>query len=194
MAAYHGEKFGFYFAWLVHYTSALIIPAAVGLAFFILQIYYGVQAYQVNKLLPEDHPEWRTTSELLFHQMDEKYSQIFAIVIIVWSTLVTESWKRKQNTLADKWLMRDFFDATLEKPQFRPKFEIDPDRQAVVRKPQRSSYLRFLLLGLPVTIAFMAAVAYCVMHTRVAYDNWQDKQIKKGKEIPFFASFIPSTA
>jgi hypothetical protein len=52
--------------------------------------------------------------------MDEKYSQIFALIMIVWSTLVTESWKRKQNTLADKWLMRDFYDATLERPKFRP--------------------------------------------------------------------------
>jgi hypothetical protein len=32
---YYGEKYGFYFSWLVFYTAALIIPAVVGLAFFI---------------------------------------------------------------------------------------------------------------------------------------------------------------
>ena len=95
--------------------------------------------------------------------------------MIVWSTLVTESWKRKQNTLADKWLMRDFFDATLERPKFRPFLWIDPDRQQVERKPQKSSYLRFFLLGFPVTVIFMGMTAYCVLHTRIAYDNWADK-------------------
>jgi hypothetical protein len=33
---YHGEKFGFYFAWLVHYTSMLFVPAIVGLVIFLV--------------------------------------------------------------------------------------------------------------------------------------------------------------
>jgi hypothetical protein len=44
--------------------------------------------------------------------MNDGYNQIFCLVMIVWSTLVVESWKRKQNAIADTWLMRDFRDKT----------------------------------------------------------------------------------
>ena len=33
---YYGEKYGFYFAWLIHYTGQLIIPSILGLIFFIV--------------------------------------------------------------------------------------------------------------------------------------------------------------
>ena len=37
IAEYYGEEFGFYFAWLVHYTGMLIIPSILGLIVFIYQ-------------------------------------------------------------------------------------------------------------------------------------------------------------
>jgi hypothetical protein len=46
IADYYGEKYGFYFAWLVHYTSMLILPAVVGLVFFILQMINLVDGYK----------------------------------------------------------------------------------------------------------------------------------------------------
>jgi hypothetical protein len=46
------------------------------------------------------------------------------------------------------------------------------------------------LLGFPVTVIFMGMTAYCVLHTRIAYDTWADKQAK----IHVAASFIPSGA
>jgi hypothetical protein len=35
IANYYGEKMGFYFAWLMFYTSWLLIPAIPGIALFI---------------------------------------------------------------------------------------------------------------------------------------------------------------
>jgi len=31
---YYGAKFGFYFAWLVHYTGMLLLPSIVGIVVF----------------------------------------------------------------------------------------------------------------------------------------------------------------
>ena len=39
IANYYGEKFGFYFGWLLHYTGQLIIPATLGIIIFLLQTY-----------------------------------------------------------------------------------------------------------------------------------------------------------
>lgn len=38
IANYYGEKTGFYFAWLLFYTSWLMVPALPGLALFIYQM------------------------------------------------------------------------------------------------------------------------------------------------------------
>ena len=35
---YYGAQFGFYFAWLVHYTGQLLIPSLVGIIIFIIQL------------------------------------------------------------------------------------------------------------------------------------------------------------
>lgn len=110
--------------------------------------------------------------------------------MIVWSTLVVESWKRKQNAIADQWLMRDFRDKTLERPQFRPIIDIDPETRSIKRIANSNSYLRFIFLGLPVTLLFMAVTIYCVVHTRIAYESY----FKNKEQIPYLASFIPSMA
>ena len=40
---YYGEKMGFYFAWLIHYTGWLIPVALIGLAFGIAMVVKGIQ-------------------------------------------------------------------------------------------------------------------------------------------------------
>jgi hypothetical protein len=42
IADYYGEKFGFYFAWLVNYTAWLIPLALIGVIFFVFQILIAV--------------------------------------------------------------------------------------------------------------------------------------------------------
>jgi hypothetical protein len=48
-------------------------------------------------------------------------------MIVIWSTLFTESWKRKQNYIANEWLVRNFKDATTERKEFKCEITIDPD-------------------------------------------------------------------
>ena len=75
---YYGEKFGFYFSWLVHYTGWLIPAAIVGSALGIAII---VEAKK------EDKP---------FEQyLASPLSIIYGVFIILWITFLHESWKRK---------------------------------------------------------------------------------------------------
>mmetsp|Transcript_24367 Transcript_24367/g.17151 ORF Transcript_24367/g.17151 Transcript_24367/m.17151 type:complete len:108 (-) Transcript_24367:2164-2487(-) len=91
IADYYGEKMGMYFAWLMHYTGWLLIPSVLGTILFIYQSFtflvYGLsykEAYETP------------------------LNAIYSIFIAVWATCFCESWKRKENAIANSWLMRDF--------------------------------------------------------------------------------------
>ena len=107
---YYGEKFGFYFAWLIHYTGWLIPVAIIGFFFgvgsIIEAIYEGKKVDSV---------------------MATPFSIVYSICIMIWITLFHESWKRKQNYIANDWLVRDFEDVTTERQDFKHETTIDPD-------------------------------------------------------------------
>ena len=92
---YYGEKFGFYFAWLIHYTGWLIPVAIVGFFFGLAMIIEAVV----------DERPW---TQLL----SSPISILYGLVIMIWATLFTESWKRKQNYIANEWLVRGYEDVT----------------------------------------------------------------------------------
>ena len=73
---YFGEQIGIYFSFLGFYTKALILPAAVGLIYFLLETFVGH--------LPHGYA-------------------FFAIFNLFWTTLFLEAWKRKCNAKAFHW-------------------------------------------------------------------------------------------
>lgn len=48
VADYFGEKQGFYFAWLVHYTAWLLIPSVLGILIFVVQIVLYFTSYEMT--------------------------------------------------------------------------------------------------------------------------------------------------
>ena len=73
---YYGEKVAFYYAWLMHYTGFLIPLSIFGVIFFVIVAVRRSQIDDVQEI------------------MNTPYSLVFAIVVMVWSTLYIESWKR----------------------------------------------------------------------------------------------------
>ena len=73
---YYGEKVAFYYAWLMHYTGFLIPLSIFGVIFFVIVAVRRSQIDDVQEI------------------MNTPYSLIFTIVVMVWSTLYIESWKR----------------------------------------------------------------------------------------------------
>ena len=138
---YYGEKFGFYFAWLIHYTGWLIPVAIVGFFFGIAMIVDAVQ---------DDRP-W---NQLLASPL----SILYGVVIMLWVTLFHESWKRKSNYISNAWLVRGFQDVTTERADFKCETTIDPDTQHQWKVAVKDSYSRQILVGIPVSLFFMGLV------------------------------------
>jgi len=71
---------GFYFAWLLHYTSWLMIPSVIGIVIYLIQI-----------------GDWRVNQGNITYAdaMDSVLNCIYSIVIALWTTFFVESWKRK---------------------------------------------------------------------------------------------------
>ena len=81
---YYGEKIGFYFAWLIHYTGWLIPPIVVGIIFTVIMF---IEAYNDRT----DFLEW----------FDHPLSFLYGIFMMIWATLINESWIRKQNEIGN---------------------------------------------------------------------------------------------
>ena len=78
IADYYGEKYAFYLAWLLHYTSWLIIPSILGLFLLAFQLYNF----------------WGLGQEF-YDAFDTEGNVIYSVCIMVWTTCFVESWKRK---------------------------------------------------------------------------------------------------
>jgi len=91
--SYFGEQVAFYFAFLGFYNRSLVIPAIIGLAFFIWQMASG--HVDVEGIVP------------------------FAVLIASWATLLLEYWKRREAKYRVRWGMTKF----LQKEQPRPEFK-----------------------------------------------------------------------
>ena len=84
---YYGEKYAFYFTFLLTYQAWLLIPCIVGLVIFSLQMYDGATYGFTNKTLDMVANTW------------------VGVALAIWATLVVTSWKNKQSKLMFKWDM-----------------------------------------------------------------------------------------
>ena len=77
---YYGEKLGFFFAWLMHYTGWLLLGSVIGIIFTIIAIVIWTQ---------NEH------EQPLESILDSPVCFLYALFIMIWLTMFNESWKRK---------------------------------------------------------------------------------------------------
>ena len=99
----------FYFAWLLFYTSWLMLPALPGIALFIYQMVNLYDQSQNGRKLTLDNP----------------YNCLYCLILAVWSTVFIEMWKRRESEIAHMWNMKDFQDVDAEMPDYRAELVID---------------------------------------------------------------------
>ena len=110
-------KIAFYFAWLGHYTSALIVPALVGLLFWVL-----LSGTQRRRCHPVSLLQifFKGKGEFL----DDLGFVLFSFFNVVWATLYLESWKRRQAELSHQWGTIDTKGALLSEPRVQYQVKI----------------------------------------------------------------------
>ena len=89
---YFGEKLGMYFRWLSLYTQYCLGFSIIGIIAFIILL---VAQYQ------SEEPGMPSVEYLVV-------GIIFTVLIIIWTTVFQEHWKRRQVFYANKWMQMDF--------------------------------------------------------------------------------------
>lgn len=120
---YYGEKNAFYFAWLIHYTGWLVPPMIIGLVFGCVMVALGLSN-------GKDMEDWLNTP----------LSFLYGLIMMLWITLFNESWIRKQNQIANEWLVRDFHDVTSECDNFMSETTVDPETLHKWKVAKKSAY------------------------------------------------------
>ncbi|CDW85080.1 anoctamin-like protein [Stylonychia lemnae] len=145
IARYYGEKMGFYFAYLLFYTSWLIIPAIPGLALFIYQMI--IIGGQIKDKKPID--------------LDNPFNCLYCLVLAIWSTVFLEVWKRKESEIAHIWNMTGYLGADTEMPDYRSDFVIDDKTKSIKKENLASTYVRRMFGEIPSATLSIGLVVLC---------------------------------
>ena len=109
---YFGEKIAFYFAWLEHYTQMLLILMWLSLLTFIIE---STERDAAAVMVP-----------------------VYCVLVVVWTTMMAEMWKRKNAELAYRWDVTTFEEEEQPRPEYLRSYYVGPWSQqgkgAMVRK------------------------------------------------------------
>jgi hypothetical protein len=130
-----------YFAFLALYTKYLIYPGFFGLIVLAVQRAPNVEENDMRGV-----------------------TAVYCCMIIIWSTIFIEHWKRKEATFAVQWGQTDFFEDEQVRPTFRGEFRRSP----INDDPNEmfySSKKRMLktMLGFGISLIMLTGVIFCVI-------------------------------
>lgn len=98
--AYFGEAVALYFAFLTFYNRLLVLPAFIGLIFFLWQMGAG--------------------------KVDVEAIPVFALFVSVWATIFLELWKRYEARYRVRWGMTKFKEKEQPRPDFKGTWRPSP--------------------------------------------------------------------
>uniref|UniRef100_M4B5K8 Anoctamin transmembrane domain-containing protein n=1 Tax=Hyaloperonospora arabidopsidis (strain Emoy2) TaxID=559515 RepID=M4B5K8_HYAAE len=157
---YFGEKIALYFAWLEFYTKMLIFPAIAGIITFVY-----IEARQAAT----------GTNE-------QGYILIaFAVFVVIWSSLFSELWRRKNGLLDSLWGLSGLQESFRYRPQFRGTKSYHPvtDAEEVTfeskTKRRRAFVVSVLVVTLMVGIVVLALFGLFVLKHWINSTDHLDK-------------------
>ena len=113
---------GMYYAWLMFYTSWLMVPALPGVALFLYQM-YRVNLKRMENI--ENGVENDYSFEIR-NALDTPLCVIYCIILAIWATVMMEVWKRREHELAHIWNMKGYVGHDSERSDYQFEYVIDP--------------------------------------------------------------------
>ncbi|CAG0919431.1 unnamed protein product [Notodromas monacha] len=166
---YFGVKIAFYFAWLGHYTTALLLPGIAGLAYWCGFCNAGDQVSEDAGFV------------------------LLAVVNVIWATVFLEAWKRKEKELAYKWGTLDQRDELLTdpRPMYTGPIEVSPVTGILEPcfAPWKRNVVRYVF-SFPLML-FCLTVVSGVMWTMLQIQDYWDDYLEKSFPYLTVASYIP---
>ena len=153
---YFGERIGFYFLYLQHYTTSLIPMAILGCATIIY-----------NELIISIYEKP--------HVMVFLADMVLAGFMLIWSTLYVEYWKRLQTTKGMEWGMSGFEDSEQDRPLFIGIDTVSPVNGKHTRYfPSSTAKYRSNVVGVIISIAILMVVG--VVGSIFYFQYWAQQQ------------------
>ncbi|OXU19847.1 hypothetical protein TSAR_010383, partial [Trichomalopsis sarcophagae] len=167
ISRYFGVKITMYFAWLGHYTTALIVPAAVGVIYWVGIIGRNQAVEDVAYVL-------------------------FSVFNVIWATVYLETWKRRGAELAYRWGTLDQRDDLLVEPRplFTGTLEISPvtGRLEPTYPRWKRNVFRYFV-SVPI-VAICLFFVFIVMILSFQIQDWWDRRLEAAG-YGFWLSYVP---
>lgn len=115
-----GERYAFYYFFLMTFNSFMIVPAIVGGILFLYQV-----SNSYDKPLPE--------------RVDTIWNAPFCILMAIWSSFFVEIWKQKESDMIIQWNLddgKDLAQTDERKGKFRSEKSYDPIQDSIVKIPR----------------------------------------------------------
>jgi hypothetical protein len=100
----------------------------------------------------------REKEDGFYATFNTEWNGLYAFILVIWTTLFIESWKRKQNVLASYWHVRNAPEANPENPNFVSATEINEETKTKWRINPTNTYRNQLLIGIPVVCLYIGIV------------------------------------
>lgn len=103
--------------------------------------------------------------------LDTPFNFVYAIFLAIWATVMMEVWKRRESELAHIWRMKGYIGNDAERPDFKYEYVVDKVTSKHKKVSFINSYLRRLLVELPVVIFSYGAV----IGVYIGFYYWNEK-------------------
>ena len=134
---YFGEKVAFYFAWLQHTATHLVVLSLAGLVVFVCQLTSGNW----------DHP----------------LRPYYSVLVMLWTIVVLVNWRKRANFLAYRWGTMDYKERETTRPQFRGDYAQDEiTKEWIVTYPKWKRWLKYTI-SFPLTLLFTGGTLIMIL-------------------------------
>eukprot|EP00483_Globobulimina_turgida_P008770 UN08788 len=146
---YYGEDIAYYYAFLTHYLQSMWPMVVIGLIWFIIQLSAGT--------------------------ISVGGSTFYVLICIMWSTMLIETWYRKERALLYKWGMCRYRQTEVPRPTFRGKVKVSPYNGDIIE--DHSNILKYyakIVFSLSTMVLCIAIVISVVGTIWILKKKWKD--------------------